>query len=79
MGLWHLAWSTLVGLGFAQELINWIFRLHFIQPPYTVGTISLSLAVTLIAITSLLGLRERLGVGSNLELAAGYPPAIVDA
>lgn len=54
-GLWHLIWSTLVALGFAQQLINWVFRLHFIQPPYTLTPFKLSVAIALIVITSLLG------------------------
>lgn len=55
LGLWHMAWSSLVALGLAQPLMNWIFRLHFIQPPYTVTPFRLSLAVALIVITAVLG------------------------
>ena len=55
LGLWHLTWSLLVALGLAQPLINWVFRLHFIQPPYTVTPFRLSLAIVLIAITTTLG------------------------
>lgn len=50
-----MAWSSLVALGLAQPLMNWIFRLHFIQPPYTVTPFRLSLAVALIVITAVLG------------------------
>jgi len=35
--------------------MNFIFRLHFIEPPYTVTPFRLSLAVALIVITSVLG------------------------
>lgn len=55
LGIWHLLWSTLVALGLAQQFIDWIFRLHFIQPPYTVTAFKLSVAVALIVITTTLG------------------------
>ena len=55
LGLWHLAWSLLVAIGLAQLLLDWVFRLHFIQPPYTVTPFKPLLAVALIVITSLLG------------------------
>jgi hypothetical protein len=54
-GLWHLIWSTLVALGFAQQLINFVFRIHFIQPPYTLTPFKLSTAIALVVITSILG------------------------
>jgi hypothetical protein len=51
----HLLWSVVVALGFAQGAINWIFRLHFIQPPFTVSPFSLKLAVGLIVLTFVVG------------------------
>jgi hypothetical protein len=55
IGLWHLTWSLLVAFGVAQAVINWIFRLHFIQPPYTITAFNLVTAVTLIVVTSIIG------------------------
>jgi hypothetical protein len=55
IGLWHLIWSLLVAFGVAQAVINWIFRLHFIQPPYTITAFNLVTAVTLIVVTSVIG------------------------
>jgi hypothetical protein len=55
LGLWHLAWAVLVATGWAQWLMDWIFRLHFIQPPYVVTAFNLNYAIGLIVTTSALG------------------------
>ena len=55
LGFCHFAWAFLVLTGTAQLLMNWIFQLHFIQPPYTMLPFNLGVAVALIAITSITG------------------------
>lgn len=54
-GLWHFVWAILVASGFAQSLMDWIFKLHFIQPLYVVTPFKPLLALTLIVVTSVLG------------------------
>lgn len=54
-GLWHLVWALLVAFGIAQWLLDWVFRLHFIQPVYVVNAFQPALAVVLIVVTSVLG------------------------
>ena len=55
LGLWHLTWSLLVAIGVAQVFIDWIFHLHFIQPPYTIAPFRFGLAAALIAVTTATG------------------------
>lgn len=52
---WHLLWSLIVAVGWGQFVIDWIFRLHFITPPYTVGQFSFALAAGLIVVTFIIG------------------------
>jgi len=54
-GLCHLVWSLLVAFGFAQFLVDWVFRFHFIHPPWVIAPFRADLAVALIAITSITG------------------------
>ncbi len=54
-GLCHFAWSLLVAFGVAQWLMDWVFRLHFIQPPYTIAPFRLGFAIGLIVFTSIVG------------------------
>ena len=55
LGTFHLIWAWLVLTGIAQTVMNWIFRLHFIEPPYTVLPFNLGVAVALIVITTMIG------------------------
>ncbi len=55
LGVWHFVWAWLVLSGMAQSLMNWIFRLHFIEPPYTIMPFNFGVAIALIALTSITG------------------------
>ena len=55
LGLCHALWAWLVLTGMAQSLMNWVFQLHFIQPPYTLLPFSLVTALTLIVVTFVTG------------------------
>ena len=55
IGGWHLVWSLLVLLGWAQRIIDFIFWAHMIQPVYVVKSFNLVAAITLIVITAVTG------------------------
>jgi hypothetical protein len=55
LGLWHLLWSLLVALGWAQTLIAFVFRIHFLKPALVVEGFSFLFALILIVITSVIG------------------------
>lgn len=54
-GLGHLLWSLLVAVGLAQPLLDWDFSLHFLNNPFSVSGFSLTTAVILIVVTSVVG------------------------
>jgi hypothetical protein len=55
LALWHAFWSVLVWLGAAQWLLDFIFRLHMITPPYKVEAFSFGTAIALVLITAPIG------------------------
>ena len=55
MGISHSLWVWLVLTGMAQTVINWIFRLHFIEPAYVITPFDIGVATTLIVLTSAIG------------------------
>jgi hypothetical protein len=55
LAVWHALWSLLVWLGAAQPLIDFIFRLHMIIPPYKIAAFNLATAAALVALTAVSG------------------------
>jgi hypothetical protein len=54
-GVCHLGWALLVAFNFAQRLTDWIFKVHFIEPPYVLTPFDPLVALTLIVFTAVAG------------------------
>ena len=54
-GLIHFVWGAFVGLGFAQPLLNFVFRVHMMSPAPTVMPFSLVSTFILVLVTSCVG------------------------
>jgi hypothetical protein len=63
LGLWHTFWAFLVFAGVAQWLIDFIFRLHMIAPPYKITGFNLPTAIGLILVTTFIGYVSGLFIG----------------
>lgn len=55
IGTWHVVWSLLVFLSWAQPIIDFIFWAHMIKPVYFVKPFDPVAAVALIVITAVIG------------------------
>jgi len=55
LALWHTLWALLVWLGAAQWLLDFIFRLHMITPPYKVASFDFLTAAGLVLMTAISG------------------------
>mgnify|MGYP001561030718 CR=1 FL=1 len=51
----HAVWALLVAIGGAQQFINWVMPLHFIDNLYSVASFDLGVSVLLIVIAFICG------------------------
>jgi hypothetical protein len=56
LGTWHTGWAVLVATGIAQKIMDFLFWVHFITPPYHVEAFTLSRAAILVGVTFAVGL-----------------------
>jgi hypothetical protein len=55
LALWHVMWATLVFLGLARPLLNFILAIHFLHFEYHVEHFVFSKALLLVVITGSVG------------------------
>ena len=54
-GAWHLCWSFLVAVGWAQVAADFIFWIHFIKPVYVVEPFAIGRAAILLVVAAAIG------------------------
>lgn len=54
-GAFHLLWSLMVALGWAQPILNWVYSMHFLNNPFTVAPFNVVTALMLVAFTFVVG------------------------
>lgn len=55
LGLWHLLWALLVAIGWAQPLMDFMFRIHFVQLSHSIAPFGFGRAVLLVFIAFVVG------------------------
>ncbi len=55
LGAWHLAWSIMVAVGWAEAILRFILRIHFIDLDIGMWPFDIGLAATLVAVTTVIG------------------------
>jgi hypothetical protein len=51
LGFWHVCWVVLVAVGHAQQLMDHMLLLHFIDTPWHVMPFEIDIAVTLAGVS----------------------------
>ncbi len=51
----HLCWVLIVLSGWAQTLLDWVFRLHMLNSPFQVQPFNFGFAATLLLVTFAIG------------------------
>jgi len=55
IGLWHLTWVALVGIGWARPVMDFILQLHFIKLEYELAPYAATTAGELLLLTFAVG------------------------
>jgi hypothetical protein len=55
LGAFHLCWSMLVALRWAQQLTDFVFWAHFIKPIYVIEPFEFARAAALLVLTASIG------------------------
>lgn len=55
MALFHLVWSVLVITGVAQVVLDWVYKIHFLNNPFLIQPFDLATAGLLLVVTFVVG------------------------
>lgn len=66
----HAAWAGVVAAGWGQWLLDLIFTLHFIDPPYHVAAFQMTTAALLVGLTFVIGCLSGMAFASGWNILA---------
>lgn len=55
LGLVHLLWAILVAAGFGQSFLDFVYKIHFLNNPFTVAPFDIGKAALLVILTAFIG------------------------
>ena len=55
LGGWHLMWVAFIALGWAQAIVDFVFRIHMIKPVYVIEPFNIWIALMLMGVTGAIG------------------------
>ncbi len=70
LGGFHLCWSILVALGWAQPVIDFVFWMHFIKPIYVIEPFAIAKAAILLVSDRWRRICDWIGICIGLERPA---------
>lgn len=70
LAVYHLIWAGLVYFGAAQQVLDYVFRLHMIAQPFTVAQFTLANAGQLVLLTGFIGYASGWLVGAIINACA---------
>lgn len=55
LALLHFLWSILVATGVAQTVLDWVYKMHFLDNPFQVQQFDIATAAMLVVLTFVIG------------------------
>ena len=64
---WHAVWALLVAFGGAQKVLDFAYKLHFMESDAVVGPFAPATAALLVAVTGLIGYVSGFGIAAVMN------------
>lgn len=55
VGFMHFLWTVCVALGWAQPMLNFVYKIHFLNNPFEIAHFGFKRAAALLVVTTVVG------------------------